>query len=382
MQSFDAIVLGLGGVGSAALAHLARRGARVLGIDRYAPPHEQGSSHGHLRVIRMAYYEHPDYVPLLRRAYELWHELEADAGQSLYREAGLLQIGPPEGEVIRGIQQSAQDHELPIDRLDADELRSRWPQFHVDDPLVGLFERQAGYLFVEECIRAHLKLAQQAGAEIRLGSEVTAWQPNGQGVSVECGGQRILADRLVIAAGAWSTRVLADLGISLAVTRQPQFWYAARDNAYHVDHGSPCFLMELPSNIIYGFPQVDGRGVKIAEHSIGDRVDDPAELDRELHPRDQQVIQSFAASHLPNLTDQMLDHRVCMYTTTPDHHFVVDRHPQHSQVAFAAGLSGHGFKMASVLGEVLADLALEGATRLPIEFLRATRAALSPPDRN
>ena len=374
----DVLVIGTGGVGSAALFHLARRGARVLGLDRFPAAHDRGSSHGQTRMIRQAYFEHPDYVPLVRRAYALWTELEQLCGEKLYHEVGLLQVGPSDGRVVRGVLASAGQHGLQIETLAPAEVESRWQGFSLprDADTVGLFERKAGYLRVEACVRAHLDEAVRAGATLRTDMVVRSWRSAGGGVEVETDQGRLTADRLVIAAGAWSGEVLRDLGIPLEVRRKPQYWYETTNPALTAEQGCPAYLFETPEGIFYGFPQIDALGVKIAEHSGGRPVLDPSALDREIDPVDQGRVEAFAASRLRGVTRRLTRHSPCMYTMTPDEHFVIDRHPAHSQVVFAAGLSGHGFKFAPVLGEALADLVLTGRTDLPIGFLSAARPGL------
>ena len=373
---YDVIVAGTGGVGSAALFHLARRGVKVLGLDRFPPGHDRGSSHGHTRLIRQAYFEHADYVPLVLRSYELWAELEALRGQKLYHEVGLLEVGPADGEVVPGVLRAAEQHGLEVEQLTGEQVERRFPGFRAPTPLVGVFERRAGYLHVEECVVAHVEAALALGAELRTGEEVRAWEPDDDGVRVATDRESYLADRLVIAAGPWAGQLLAELGIPLVVRRKPQFWFRPRDKAYRVERGCPGFLFETPAGFYYGFPQLDDGGVKAAEHSGGAVVADPLTVNRDLDPADVSLVRAFLSAHLPGVSHELLHHAVCMYTLTPDQHFVVDVHPQHRQVAFVAGLSGHGFKFTPVLGEALADLALNGRTSLPIGFLSATRPAL------
>lgn len=368
MADFDAIVLGTGGVGSATLFHLARRGAKVLGLDRFAPPHDRGSSHGQSRIIRQAYFEHPNYTPLLLEAYRLWSGLADRSGRQLYHEVGVLQIGPADGEVVPGVLRSAAEHQLSVEQLEAAEIEQRWPAYRVPDDLVGVFEPRAGYLLVEECVAAHLEQAKQSGAELRTGVAVLDWEP-GPPVRVRSSAGEFSAERLIVTAGAWAAQLLDDLQLHLEVRRKSMFWYAtdSRPPAAHLD--VPCFLYELPQGVFYGFPQLDERGVKVAEHSGGQPVVDPLEVERGVDREDGKRIEAFVDEYLACVTSRRTDHAVCLYTMSPDEHFVVDRHPAHPHVAFAAGLSGHGFKFTSVLGQALTELALDGATQLPIDFL-------------
>lgn len=376
MAHYDAIVLGVGGVGSAALCHLAKRGARVLGIERFVPGHDRGSSHGQSRLIRQAYYEHPDYVPLVQRAFELWHELEEESGQSLYREVGLLEVGPRDGEVLSGVRASARLHALPIDELSSSEAQSRFPAFRIPEACEAIFEQRAGYLHVEQAVRAHADLAVRWGAKLRTGEAIRSWRVEGTGVVVETDQDSYQADRLIVTAGAWAGQLLADLGIPLEVRRKPLYWFRTTTNAYRPESGCPGFLFDLSHGCFYGVPQIDSAGVKVAEHTGGSVVRDPLAVDRAVDLQDERRVASFVSEHLPAATTQCTNHTVCMYTMTPDAHFVVDRHPQHPAVSFAAGLSGHGFKFTCVLGEALSQLALDDATPLPIGFLSSKRFAM------
>jgi len=372
---FDVIVVGTGGVGSAALYHLARRGVKAVGIDRFAAAHDRGSSHGRTRIIRMAYYEHPDYVPLLRRAYKLWDELQGRSGRALFHRTGLLEIGRPHGEVIPGILQSARRYDLAIDRLSDDDIRRQFPQFHCPDGYAGVLERDAGYLTVEDCVRTHLDEAQRLGAEHHAGVVVHGWQVDGSGVAVETDRGTYRAGAAVITAGAWAAGLLTGLGVPLRVLRKPLYWYSGDDGRYAATSGCPTFFYELEDGVFYGFPRIDSLGVKVAEHSGGQLVGDPLAVPRESDPADEARTGEFVRRYLPGVSPRITSHAVCMYTMTPDEHFLVDRHPAHAQVALAAGLSGHGFKFTGVLGELLAELVLDGATSAPAGFLSLARFA-------
>jgi sarcosine oxidase len=376
MNHYDAIVLGTGGVGSATLFHLAGRGARVLGIDRFAPGHDRGSSHGQSRLIRQAYYEHPNYVPLVLRAFELWHGLEQLSGETLFHQVGLLQIGPAAGEVLRGVRASARLHGLEIEELSARESAARFPGFRVPETCEAIFERRAGYLLAERCVPAHAAQATRLGAELHDGETILAWRAEGAGVVVETNRARYAADRLIVCAGAWAGQLLSELHVPFQVRRKPLYWWRTRGETYQALRGCPGFLYDLPRGCFYGVPQIDPSGVKVAEHTGGSVVKDPLAVDRQVDLADQQRVAAFVGEYLSDATTDCADHTVCMYTMTPDSHFVVDRHPQHPQVAFAAGLSGHGFKFTCVLGEALAQLTLDGRTELPIEFLSVSRAGL------
>jgi monomeric sarcosine oxidase len=374
-EHFDAIVIGTGGVGSAALYHLARRGHRVLGIDRFSPPHEQGSSHGQTRIIRQAYFEHADYVPLVLRAYELWREVEAATGETLFSQVGLLEVGPSDGVVVPGVLASAERHRLDVERLSASEIGRRFPDFCVPPDFVGVFEAAAGFLHVERCVAAHVRLAELAGATLARNTIVRDWSHDGNGFAVATDRGVFRGERLVITAGPWAARVLPTLGVPLEVRRKPIYWFDTVDNAaaYRADAGCPTFLYELAEGVFYGFPKFDERGVKVARHSGGEAVADAAAVERSIDEADRAAVAGFTAKWLPQLAPRHREFATCMYTMSPDEHFIVDVLPDEPRVAFAAGLSGHGYKFAPVLGEVLADLAERGATEHPVEFLRLGR---------
>jgi sarcosine oxidase len=384
VADYDAIVLGTGGVGSAALHHLARRGFKVVGLDRFGPAHGLGSSHTGTRMIRLAYFEHPEYVPLLRRAFVQWEELQDRRHEQLYRQVGLVEVGPPEGELVTGILRAAALHELDVESLDAATARRRFGGYALGAGQVAVFERRAGILAVEACVLAHLHEASEAGAELRTGVAVLDWRTDGEGVEVTTDSGTVRADRLVVAAGPWAGQVLADIGLDLRVLRKPVFWFGADPAVYGVEAGCPMFIFETGRGTFYGFPALDGT-VKVGEHTGGELVGDPLAVDRAERPSDRAAVAAFLADHLPGVDLRPVRHEVCMYTCTPDGHFVVDVHPDAPQVCFAAGLSGHGFKLAPVLGEALADLAVDGSSDLPIAFLgmhAAGRGALTRPRRD
>lgn len=376
-EIFDAIVLGVGGMGSATLMQLAQRGLSVLGLERFGVAHDRGSSHGESRIIRKAYFEHPDYVPLLQRSYELWRELEQLQSVSLYEECGLFLCGPTDGEVLSGARQSAQQHQLKLDDVPLTDARERFGLFRFAEDDAVVFEHEAGWLRVEAAVAAYHKAAIEAGAECRF-ETVTGWYGEQGHVSVVTENASYLASRLVITAGAWSAGLLGQLAPPLTVLRKMQLWYPADDPAWSA---SPGFFFERPDGCFYGFPaqtnsQTGDLELKIAEHTGGTAIDDPATIDRELHLDDRRPVDEFVVTTLRQVSAKPVRHAACLYTMTPDGHFLVDRHPESPQVVFAAGFSGHGFKFVPVIGEALADLVVDGDTDLPIEFLGLNRPAL------
>jgi sarcosine oxidase len=369
MKHFDAIVLGIGGMGSSALYHLAKRGHKALGIEQYPIAHGLGSSHGVTRLIRKAYFESEAYVPLLHRAYELWDEISSESKAALLHRVGLLIMGPAQGSLsMGGAAETARRHGVPIEILAAAEVRKRDPQFFIPDDHRALLEPGAGYLMVERCIEELCRLAQKHGATLHSEEAVQSWRADGDGVEVKTSRGTYRAGSLIITAGPWSARLVSDLGLPLQVRRVPQFWFPSTQ-AYSGPR-TPCFVFDHPGDFIYGFPHLPGHGVKVARHAPGEAVSDPARINRGVTPEDLEPIAKRIEWGLPGVTPTPLRHSICMYTLTPDENFVVDRHPAHPQVAFAAGFSGHGFKFASVMGEILADFAERGETRHPIDFLR------------
>jgi sarcosine oxidase len=379
--AYDCIVLGLGGFGSAALYHAARRGLSVLGIERFSIGHDRGSSHGETRIIRKAYFEHPDYVPLLLRAYELWRELEGSEQFSLMHLCGLMLAGPAEGETIAGAKLAARLHGLNLQEIAPSECGARFPGFRFPENLSVVYEPEAGYLKVENCVRAHVDAAIRVGATVAADEGADKIKPRGEGWRVSTAKETYETAALIVTLGPWSPGVLRHLGLPglpLEIVRKPQFWFPVRTAAYAEDQGTPCFYFEMPNGLFYGFPSRDGQTIKAAEHSGGDPVEhnDPVHLNREVEPPDWENLAGFLRECLPGVDAQPMRSSVCMYTLTPDRHFIVDRHPEHEHLAFGAGFSGHGFKFTPVIGEALVDLAIDGHTRHPIDFLSVRREAI------
>ncbi|MBO9358012.1 MAG: N-methyl-L-tryptophan oxidase [Thermomicrobium sp.] len=368
------IVVGLGIMGSATAWALARRGVRVLGLEQYAPFHALGSSHGKTRIIREAYFESPEYVPLVQRAYELWDELGERTGRRLLRVTGGVSIGRLDSPFIVGARESAQRHGLAHELLDAQEARKRFPVLALPDDFVALVEGRAGILFAEECWRAFCEDAVRHGAELRFGVRVHGFAPDGEGMTVETESGRLRADRVVVTAGPWSATLLADLGLPLEVRRVLVVHVQPDDPTRFRPEVLPIFIMDVPEGEYYGFPFLPDQGVKFGRHDDGE-VCTPESVRRTVTDDEVRWMTGVLERYLPGAAREVLMTVTCLYTMTPDSHFVIDRHPEWPQVVFAAGFSGHGFKFASVMGEALADLALEGASRLPIGFLSFRRLA-------
>ncbi|MEU5089001.1 N-methyl-L-tryptophan oxidase [Streptomyces sp. NPDC021356] len=381
-NAYDVIVVGLGGMGSAAARHLARRGRRVLGLERFGAAHAHGSSHGGSRIYRQAYAEDPAYVPLLLRARELWDEAAADSGQELFTRTGGLMIGRPDAEPVAGTLRSAREWGLQHEVLDAAEIRRRFPTFTPSEAEVAVHEDAAGVVRPELTVRAHLDLAAAGGADLRFHEPVLTWEalPAG-GVAVTTAQGRYHADRLVLAPGAWAPGLLPDL-VPLRVERRVMYWFAPRSGVQDFTpdrHPIYVWAGETEGDEMYGFPALDGPegGVKVAFHSRGEPAV-PESLDRTVHASEIDVMRRHLSTRLPALAGEFVTGAACMYVNTADEHFVVSRHPAHEDVVVACGFSGHGFKFVPVIGEILADLAVDGTTRHPIALFDPARLRRGP----
>ncbi|MBM3967540.1 MAG: N-methyl-L-tryptophan oxidase [Planctomycetes bacterium] len=376
--SFDTIVIGLGGVGSAAAYALASQNVRTLGIDRFNPPHARGSSHGETRIIRKAYFEHPSYVPLLLRAYELWQQIECVAEQKLFHRTGLLEIGPSDGIVVPGVLSSAALHGLDIETMSMSEARRRFPGIDGDASWRVLLERDAGYLNVEECVATYLKHARLKGAELKTDELVVDWQSRHGTVVVRTDKTVYHARSLVVAAGPWASETLSRYQLPLRVVRKHLYWYQGRTPGYRQDQGFPCYFYETPHGYFYGFPELDRSGAKVARHSGGDVAQGPVDG---LHPADaddRNLVEIFLKQNMPDMILECCQTRGCYYTMTPDENFIVDCLPDAPNVTVIAGLSGHGFKFTSVLGEIAALLSTGYHPPCSIDFLSLRRFEPSP----
>jgi sarcosine oxidase len=354
--TYDVAVAGLGAMGGAAACHLARRGLKVIGFDRFAPPHELGSSHGETRIIRVAYFEDPRYVPLVQRAWDLWLELESDTDERLLEPTGGLMIGAPDGALVRGALASAEAHGLEHELLDAAALARRYPAHRPAPGDVAVWEPRAGVLRPEACVAAHLAAARQAGAELRTNEPVEAWEPDGEGVSVRTARGTTRASQLVLAAGAWLRDLTPGLAVPLEVTRQPLMWFEPPAALEQFDaERFPIFIREhQPGRFVYGFPRREEL-VKFAIHQEGE-VTSPDTVRRTVGDDEVERLREILVRCLPAAAGRCARRSVCLYTNTPDNHFRLGRHPAHPAVLVASCCSGHGFKFSSAIGELLADL--------------------------
>ncbi|MET9427146.1 MULTISPECIES: N-methyl-L-tryptophan oxidase [unclassified Streptomyces] len=377
--TFDVIVVGLGGMGSAAAHHLSARGARVLGLEKFGPVHARGSSHGGSRITRQSYFEDPAYVPLLLRAYELYERLERDTGRDIATLCGGLMLGRPESRTVAGSRLSAERWGLPHEMLDAKEIRRRFPTLTPGEDDVALYEARAGLLRPENTVAAHLGLAGRAGAELHFEEPLLRWEPYRDGVRVHTAEDTYTAGQLVMCPGAWAPGLLTDLGVPFRIERQVMYWFRPRGAAEaFLPENHPVYIWEDAEGVqIYGFPAIDGPelGAKVAFFRKG-TVCTPETVERTVHDHEVAAMAEQAGRLLPDLPGRFLKAATCMYSNTPDEHFVIARHPRHPEsVTVACGFSGHGFKFVPVVGEILADLALTGATAHPIELFDPRRLA-------
>jgi sarcosine oxidase len=375
MRNYDVIVVGLGAMGSATLYHLAQRGIRALGIEQNAQGHDLGSSHGDSRIIREQYFEHPLYVPLVQRAYELWRALESDSGKSLMTINGGLMIGPSDGMVVAGTLRSAREYGLAHEFLSPDEIHKRFPAFDLADDLVAVIDPRAGYLDPEASTAAHLNGAQRQGAEIHFEEPVASWSVNADGVHVETNAEHYSAERVLFSAGGWTKRLIRDLDLPLTVERQVAFWLDPEENVISYDtRDFPIFAHEFtPGILCYGFPRLP-RGVKASIMHGGELCESPDEVRRTVDKKDLDALRASLRPVLPGLAEApVLATSICLFTNTPDHDFIIDFHPEYPRVLISSPCSGHGFKFASVIGEVQAELLTSGKSSFDLSPFRIDR---------
>jgi sarcosine oxidase len=373
MPQFDVVVVGLGVMGSAALYELARRGFRVAGIERHAPGHEFGSSHGETRIIRLGYFEHPSYVPLLRRTYALWSELAKASGRTVDQTTGIVEIGPSFGRLVSGTLAASREHQLPHEVLDAAETMRRFPPFRIPSDYVGIFQPNGGFVAAEASVQTQLALAKSAQAEIYLGVGVRMVVPEGSGVRISTGHGEIEARVAIMTAGAWLPDLLPDLHLPLRATREVMAWFEPRDAAPFAPGRFPVFILESRHGMHYGMPASPAGLVKIAKHHHHNETVYPDEPRRPVSEADEALIRPLLADHVPLANGPLVAAKTCLYTMTPDHDFIIDFVPEAPQIVVASPCSGHGFKFAPVIGEILADLALEGGTSHDIGRFRLDR---------
>lgn len=373
MLQYDTIVVGVGGMGSATCYRLAQQGQRVLGLEQYDIPHSSGSSHGITRIIRLAYYEDPAYVPLLRRAYELWAEIEGICGKQLFYKTGSVDVGTADSEVFSGSHASCVKHNLPHEVLSGNELNQRYPGYHVPDDFFALLQPDGGFLLPEIATVAFVEAAHQRGAVIHAREKVLRWEPLGDGVRVITNRSIYEAGALIITAGAWNANLLPELAGLAIPERQVLAWLQPLQPELFTPANFPVFNIQVGNERYYGFPVFGVPGFKFGKYHHLHEEGVPESFDWEANAADEALLRSFAADLFPLGNGPTMSLKTCMFTNSPDEHFIIDLHPEYPQVSFAAGFSGHGYKFASVISEIMANLATERSTSHDIDLFRMAR---------
>lgn len=379
-KSYSCIIVGAGSIGIATGYYLAKQGIDTLLIDAYDPPHQMGSHHGDTRIIRYAYAEGKQYVPLALRARELWNELEQDAEEIIFSPTGVLSIGNPDAGSMREILSSVQDYSLPLDILDASQVEQHWPGIVMPEDFVGYFEAEAGVLFSEKCIKSYRMLAKRYGATIVTHSPVEQIRFDASGIAVQTKQDTYYGEYVLVTAGAWTEKVLrtVELSLPLQPTRKAIGWFEADERLYRAQH-FPAFIFNLPTETYYGFPSFEQSGLKIGCHHGGQKVD-PHHFNRQFGDdvEDEGKLRQFLEKYMPNAAGSLKRGSTCLYTLSPDEHFIIDSHPNQAKLILAAGFSGHGFKFASSIGEGISQLIITGTSNLDLSMFSLHRFTTTP----
>ena len=379
--SFDVIIIGVGSMGSATCYYLSKRGYKVLGLEQFDISHEFGSHAGQSRIIRKAYFEHPDYVPLLEKAYKNWKEFEEKIGEQLYFKTGLLYAGRSNNEMIKGVKQSAALYNIELEKLNVPAATNRFSQFKLPENFDVLFEPEAGFITPEKAIRLYASQARKNNATIFSNEKVIEWKKDGGNIIVTTDKSAYQCNKLIITAGAWAGKVIPGFVDKIKVTRQFVAWIKTRDQKQFELNNFPCWMVadDEKHGCYYGFPLLDTKkfgeptGLKLAHH-YPNNITDPDKVNRETTEDDIENLKYCLNKYLPGVFESVLSTKICLYANSPDENFIIDKLPGYEEnVSIACGFSGHGFKFASVVGEILADLAIDGKTSLPIGFLNAKR---------
>lgn len=377
MKTYDAIVVGTGSMGSAAAYEFARRGLRVLALDQFDVPNLLGASVGITRIIRLAYSEHPKYVPLLRRSYERWRDLEKVSSERLLFITGGIDAGLEGSATITGSLRSCREHALPHEVMSSADLNRRFPGYRLPAAMAAVYQPDGGFLMSERCVVAHVNAALAHGAEVHGRELVHDWDVASGHVVVTTEHARYEAGALVLAAGPWTPNLSPDLGPKVVAERQVLLWAQPRRPEYYAVDRFPIFNMEAPEGRFYGFPVHSVPGFKIGKYHHRHESVQADSVDRTCYPEDEAVLRDGIQKYFPDADGPTLAMKVCMFTNTPDEHFIIDRHPNAQNVIIAAGFSGHGFKFCSVVGEIVADLATQGSTKFDIDLFRLDRLMTS-----
>lgn len=370
---FDVIVIGVGGIGSASVFHLAKEGVDVLGLEQYDIPHTMGSSHGGTRMIRLSYFNEERYVPLLRRAYDLWDELSTISGEKLRYKTGSLDIGKPDGEVVRGAKNACSTHNLEHTILSGDELNEAYPGFEVPSEYEAVYQDDGGFLDPEACTIAHVDAAHEVGGEVRARERVTDWSANKREVEVETTKRVYTAEKLVITTGAWAYKSTDIFGEELQPEPRTMGWFQPKKPEQYTPDLFPVYHIESNNERIYGFPRYDQPGVKIGRYGHPQGTVDPDTLDRTPTAGEEETLRSLLEEFMPDASGPTMGLQRCLITNTIDDDFIIDNHPDYENVIFGVGFSGHGFKLASAIGELISELSLDGQTKHDIDMFSIDR---------
>lgn len=371
--AYDVIVIGIGGMGSAACYHLAKRGKRVLGLERFDIPHSMGSSHGVNRIIRLAYYEDPSYVPLLRRSYELWRELQGGFGEQLLHITGSIDASRLEGEVFTGSLRSCQLHGLPYEVLNGAQLSERYPAYRLPADYGVILQPDGGFVISERAVVAHVSAAIEAGATIKAREQVLGWELIPSGVRVQTTKGSYEAEQIIVSAGAWMGKLIPQFAPVSVPERQVLAWFQPVTPDLFRPANFPVFNLTVDEGRYYGFPVFSIPGFKVGRYHHREETIDPDSWEREPDNADERILRNFTARYFPAANGPVMTMRSCIFTNTADEHFVIDRLESDGRVIVASPCSGHGFKFCPVVGEILADLAIEGSSRHDISLFRLSR---------
>ncbi|WFR98976.1 N-methyl-L-tryptophan oxidase [Rhizobium tumorigenes] len=364
---FDVAVIGLGAMGSGALSHLAARGVKAIGIDAFYPAHTLGSSHGDSRLIRLGYFEDPSYVPLLQRAYANWRALEARLRSEVLTITGVLQIGAPDSTIVTGTRASCKLHDLTIEELDRAAMKARFPVFSLDAGEIALLDPQGGYIRPEAAVTGYIRLAAEDGAVLHFGEKITGIEPDDAGVTITSAVGKYRANKVIVATGSWISELVPQLKEHAVPIRQVVAWYQPRDGFVTQPQRMPAFIRdEGDDGSYFGFPAIGVDGVKIGRHAHFREPIDPNEPNPPVNDADMALLDAFIARRLPAANGMRVNAITCRYTMLPSEDFLIDLMPGNPRIVVASPCSGHGFKFTSVIGEILADLAIDGRTDLPI----------------
>lgn len=370
---YDVAVIGAGTMGMSAVSFLTERGAHTLVIDAFDPPHNKGSHHGDTRMIRHAYGEGRAYVSLVKRAQKLWEDLDRTSQDPIFKKTGVLGIGPRDSAFLDETIASAEKYNLPLQLLSKRDIETRWPGLSIPDDYIGCYETESGLLYSENAIRAYRERASANGAELVMNTPVKSLSFNSDGVTLVTSEATFYAKKVIVTVGAWAKQLLPDLSLPLQPTRKVVGWFDADETLYS-DATFPSFFVEDSDRMFYGFPSLDGAGLKVGRTDGGQAIDPNLHTqDFGRYEADEGDLRHFLATYMPEANGHLNQGKTCLYTMSDDHDFIVDFHPEHPNVLIACGFSGHGFKFGSVIGEVLSQLTLDGQTPFDLSGFRLDR---------